>query len=168
MTILNRFYVSGGNDVELATLQLEVSGNESLGIAQKSWYFVEGYEDIEARLETGELVVFQQFAMKIAIPARNADGFQDMKFALCNVDGAVSTEIQSALASRLKMHATLRTFFDSDLSTPSQRPFRFEVKNGEWSPVQVDITAGYRNVMDTGWPRLLYTLDKFPGLRYIA
>lgn len=168
MTILNRFYVAGGDDVQLVTLQLDVAGDAAQGIEAKRWFFVEGYEDVEARLETGEVVLFQQFAMQVALPARNADGVQDMKFALCNVDGVVSTEIQLALASRLKMHATLRTFFASDMSAPSQRPFRFEVKNGQWSPVQVDITAGYRKIMDTGWPRMLYTLEKYPGLRYIA
>lgn len=168
MTVLNRFYVSGGKEVELLTLQLDVAGNVELGIDAQRHFFVQGYEDFTALLETGETVDFKQFAMQIAKPARNADGSQDLKFALCNIDGAVSAAIRDALASRLKMTATLRTYFDTDASAPSQRPFKFEIKSGQWTPIQVDVTAGYRNIMDTAWPRLLYTLDKFPGIRYIS
>ncbi len=168
MTVLDRFYVSGGADVELLTLQLDVAGSVALGVEPQRHFFVQGFEDVSAALETGEVVTFGEFAMKVAIPARNADGSQDLKFALCNVDGEVSGALHAALEGRLKMHATLRTYLDSDLSAPSQRPFKFEIKSGQWSAMQVDVTAGYRNITDTGWPRLLYTLDKYPGLRYLS
>ncbi|WP_457978050.1 DUF1833 domain-containing protein [Ectopseudomonas composti] len=163
MTILNRFYVAGGREVELLTLQIDIEG-----AAPATHYFVQGFEDVEARLETGEVVTFQQFAMQVALPPRNTDGTQDLKFALCNINGVVSAEIRKALSLRLKMYVTLRTYLYPDLAAPSQRPFRLEVKNGQWKPMQVDITAGHRNLLDTGWPRKLYTLEQFPGLRYIA
>lgn len=168
MTILNRFYVAGGREVELFNLQIDISGDVALGVEPQSYYFVQGFEDVEARLETGEIVTFQQFAMQVALPPRNTDGTQDLKFALCNISGVVSAALQRALSARLKMFVTMRTYLYPDLAAPSQRPFRFEVKNGQWTPTQVDITAGHRNLLDTGWPRKLYTLEQFPGLRYIA
>lgn len=168
MTILDRFYVSGGDDVRIITMQLEIAGSVPLGIAAASHYLVHDYEPLEARLETDELVTFSPFAMSVSIPPRNLDGTQDMNFSLANIDGLVSTEIQRALANGLKMHATLRQYLESDLSAPAERPYRMEIKNGQWGPVQSDITAGYMNILDTAWPRRLYNLIEFPCLRYIT
>ncbi len=33
--------------------------------------------------------------------------------------------------------------------------------------MQVQITAGYLNVLDLAWPRYRYTLNNFPALRYM-
>ncbi|SDI77777.1 protein of unknown function [Pseudomonas flavescens] len=168
MTILNRFYVSGGRDVELLTLQIDIAGDATRAIEAQRYFFVKDFEDAEARLETGETVTFQAFAMDVAIPPRNLDGTQDLKFALCNIDGTASNALQHALVARLKTSVVLRTYLWPDMAAPSQRPFRFDVKSGQWTPTQVDVTAGHRNLLDTGWPRVLYTLEKFPGLRCIA
>jgi hypothetical protein len=168
MTVLNRFYVSGGDDVRLITMQIEIAGDVANGIDPVSHYLVHEYDPLEARLETGELVTFEPFAMAVAMPARNLDGTQDLNFSLANISGLVSAEIQRALANRLKMFATMRQYLVSDLSAPADRPYRLEIKNGQWSPMQADLTAGYMNILDTGWPRRLYTLNEFPGLRYIT
>lgn len=168
MTILDRFYVSGGEEVRIITMQIEIAGDPTRGIDPVSHYLVHDWEPVDARLESGEVVSFSPFAMSVALPPRNLDGTQDLNFSLANIDGLVSTEIQRALANRLKMYATLRQYLSSDLSAPAEKPYRMEVKNGQWSPVQADITAGYMNILDTAWPRRLYTLVDFPGLRYIA
>lgn len=34
--------------------------------------------------------------------------------------------------------------------------------------LQAQITAGYMNVLDTAWPRFRYTLNEYPGLRYMS
>lgn len=39
---------------------------------------------------------------------------------------------------------------------------------GLWTATEVQITAGYMNILDTAWPRFRYTLPVFPGLRYIS
>lgn len=168
MNILDRFYVSGGDDVRIITMQIEIAGDAERGIAPASHYLVHDYEGLEAFLEDGTLAVFSPFAMATALPPRNLDGTQDLNFSLANIDGLVSTEIQRALKLRLRMHATMRQYLESDLSAPADRPYRMEIKNGQWSPAQADITAGYMNILDTAWPRWLYNLIQFPGLRYIA
>lgn len=167
-SILDRFYVSGGGDVRIVTMQIEIAGDAARGIEPAHHYLVHDYEPLEAVLETGILAVFNPFAMSVALPQRNLDGTQDLNFSLCNVDGLVSAEIQRALELRLKMHVTLRQYLESDLTVPADKPYRMEVKNGQWSPLQADITAGYMNILDTAWPRRLYNLIDFPGLRYIA
>lgn len=168
MKTLDRFYVSGGDDIRIITMQIEIAGDEDRGIDTASHYLVHEYEELEAFLEDGSPVIFSPFAMATALPPRNMDGTQDLNFSLANIDGLVSTEIQRALSLRLKMHATMRQYLESDLSAPAERPYRMEIKNGQWSPTQADITAGYMNILDTAWPRWLYNLIQFPGLRYIA
>ncbi|MDP1080711.1 DUF1833 family protein, partial [Klebsiella pneumoniae] len=65
-------------------------------------YLCQGYENIKATTENGDTTVtFNACAIDIALPARNADGTQVLKFALCNIDGVESTAIRNALAIRL-------------------------------------------------------------------
>ena len=89
MTILNRLYASSGPEVIIETLQIN--------IGDEVHYLCKGYEDITAVTENGDTVTFIACAMDIALPARNADGTQDLKFALCNIDGVVSTAIRNAI-----------------------------------------------------------------------
>lgn len=158
MTILNRLYASSGSEVIIETLQITVGSDVH--------YLCQGYEDITATTESGNTVTFTACAIDIALPARNADGTQDLKFALCNVDGVVSTTIRNALANRLPASLTYRSFISTDLAAPAAVPYTLKIKSGYWTATEVQITAGYMNVLETAWPRNRYTLNYFPGLRY--
>lgn len=160
MTILNRLYASSGPEVIIETLQIN--------IGDEVHYLCKGYEDITAMTETGDTVTFIACAMDIALPARNADGTQDLKFALCNIDGVVSTAIRKAINDRNPASLTYRSFISTDLTAPAAVPYTLSIKSGYWTVTEVQITAGYMNVLDTAWPRYRYTLPSFPGLRYIS
>ncbi|WP_241646872.1 DUF1833 family protein [Rosenbergiella metrosideri] len=159
MTVLNRLYASSGPEVIINTLQIDV-GNEV-------FLLCEGYEDITATTEAGESVTFTACAMDIALPARNTDGTQDLKFALSNIDGLVSTTIRNALNSISRATVTYRQYISTDLSAPSSIPYTMAIKSGQWTSLQVQITAGYMNWLDSAWPRYRYTLPNHPGLRYL-
>ena len=158
MTRLNRLYASSGPEVIIETLQITVGSDVH--------YLCQGYEDISATTESGNTVTFTACAIDIALPARNADGTQDLKFALCNVDGVVSTTIRNALANRLSASLTYRSFISTDLAAPAAVPYTLAIKSGYWTATEAQTTAGYMNVLDTAWPRNRYTLNYFPGLRY--
>lgn len=160
MTILDRLYASGGSEVEHETLSISVGG--------ETHYLTRGWEDLQAVLETGEQVTFKACGMDVAKPARNADGVQDLRFALTNIDGVVSTKIRAALAARQKMTVTLRVYLSTDLLAPIKRPLSMDIKGGQWSATEVQITAGFMNILDTAWPRDRFNLSKHPGLRYIS
>src|SRR5690606_28016058 len=100
-------------------------------------------------------------------PSKNADGTQDLKFAISNIDGVVSLAICSALNSLNDASMTFRRYISTDLSAPAAPPITLEVKQGYWTATEVQITAGYMNILDTAWPRYRYTLPDFPGLRYL-
>ena len=159
MTILNRFYASSGSEVRLLTLEI----ND--GVERK--FLVGGWDDVTARLETGETVTFTAYGLDIALPARNADGTQDLTFAVCNVNGDVSAYIKDLLESGRECEVIQRTYLDVDLLAPAEPPHRYKLKGGAWTVTQADLNAGYFNLLETGWPRNFYTPDIFPGTRYL-
>lgn len=156
---LNRLYASGGSEILFNTLQITVGGQD--------YWMVENFEDITAVTEEGETVTFQAAAMVVALPARNKDGTQDLQFAISNIDGIVSTAIRNALANLNNGTLIMRQYISTDLSSPSAPPLVFQIKDGYWKSTEVQIRAGFLNILDTAWPRYRYTLPIFPGLRYL-
>lgn len=160
MTILNRLYASSGSEVIIETLQINIGSTV--------YFFCNGYEDITATVENGDVLTFSAAGIDIALPARNSDGTQDLQFAISNIDGEVSTAIRKALANLEIGSLTYRQYVSTDLSAPATVPYTLAIKSGSWTAIQAQITAGYMNVLDTAWPRFRYTLNEFPGLRYMS
>ena len=160
MTVLNRLYASSGSEVIIETLQINIGSTVH--------YFCKGYDDITATTENGAVITFSAAAIDIAIPARNSDGTQDLQFAISNINGEVSTAIRDALASLTNASLTYRQYVSTDLNAPASMPYTLAIKSGSWTALQALITAGYMNVLDTAWPRVRYTLNEYPGLRYMS
>ncbi|MGS4820096.1 DUF1833 family protein [Raoultella terrigena] len=160
MTILNRLYASSGSEVIIETLQINIGSTVH--------FFCKGYEDITATVENGDVLTFSAASIDIALPARNSDGTQDLQFAISNIDGEVSTAIRKALENLEIGSLTYRQYVSTDLSAPATVPYTLAIKSGSWTAIQAQITAGYMNVLDTAWPRFRYTLNEFPGLRYMS
>lgn len=160
MTVLNRLYASSGSEVIIPTLEIVVGDD--------TFWLTHGYEDITATLEDGSTATFIACGIDLALPARNADGTQDLNFAISNVLGIVSTAIKKALPVIKGSVLTYRCYTSDDLTAPAEPPFSLNVKSGYWKNTEVQITAGYMNVLDTAWPRYRYTLPNFPGLRYLS
>ncbi len=160
MTILDRLYASSGSEVIIETLQINIGSTVH--------FFCKGYEDITATVENGDVLTFSAASIDIALPARNSDGTQDLQFAISNIDGEVSTAIRKALENLEIGSLTYRQYISTDLSAPATVPYTLAIKSGSWTAIQAQITAGYMNVLDTAWPRFRYTLNEFPGLRYMS
>lgn len=159
MTILDRLYTSSGDEVIIDTLQVTVGG--------QNYWLTRGWDDVTAKLENGTQATFTGAAIEVALPARNEDGTQDLKFAISNIDGVVSTAIRAALTDLSSASLTFRRYISTDLSAPAAPPFTLAIKDGYWTALEVQITAGYMNILDTAWPRYRYILSLFPGLRYL-
>jgi hypothetical protein len=102
--------------------------------------------------------------MAVALPARNKDGTQDLQFAISNIDGIVSTAIRNALASLNSGTLIMRQHVDR-FEHPASPPMVLQIKDGYWNATEVQITAGFLNILKTA--ALRYTLPNFPGLRYL-
>ncbi|STR68195.1 ArsR family transcriptional regulator [Raoultella ornithinolytica] len=113
------------------------------------------------------MLTFSAAGIDIALPARNSDGTQDLQFAISNIDGGVSTAIRDALGNLDTGTLTYRQYISTDLSAPASVPYTLAIKSAPGRHYKHKITAGYMNVLDTAWPRFRYTLNEFPGLRYM-
>lgn len=160
MTVLDRLYASSGSEVIIPALQITVGDD--------SYYLTNGFEDITVTLEDGENVTLTACGISLSLPARNDDGTQDLKFAISNITGQASTIIRNAITNKIKSSLTYRCYVSTDLSAPAATPYTMKIKNGTWTSTRAQITAGYMNILDTAWPRNSYTLNYFPGLRYIG
>ena len=158
MTVINRLYASSGPEVIIGTLQIDIGG--------QTHYLCEGYEDITAVTEEGATVTFKACAIVLSLPARNEDGTQDLKFMLCNIDGVVSTAIRRTIDAILSASITFRKYISTNLDAPAEPPYIMPVKGGSWTPLAVNVTAGFKNMLDYAWPRDRYILNYFQGLRY--
>jgi len=160
MTVLNRLYASSGSEVIIETLQIVVRN--------KTFWLTKGWDDITATIEDGTAQLFEACGIDLALPARNTDGTQDLKFAISNIKGVVSSAIRDAIDDLSNAKLTYRCFISTDLSAPAGTPFTLSIKSGYWTALEVQLSAGYMNILDTAWPRYRYTLVDFPGLRYIS
>lgn len=159
MSILKRLYASAGPEIIYEVLEV------TDGIT--TYWFTRGWDELTVTLETGEQVTCTPCGMDLALPARNDDGTQDLTFALSNIDGQASGFIRAALRDNREMNLVYRTFTSDDLNAPANAPHRFLIKNGNTTATQASLNAGYFDLLDTGWPRNVFDLNNFPGLRYL-
>ena len=102
MTILERLYASSGSEVIHDTLQISAGDD--------NYWLTSGWDDVSVMLENGQPVTFDASAIDIALPARNADGTQDLKFAISNIDGRVSEAIDKILDEMKSATLTFRRY----------------------------------------------------------
>lgn len=158
MKTLDRLYASSGPETIIDTVQL-VIGDET-------FWLVKGFDDVTAILEDGTVQTFQGSAMDIALPARNADGTQDLKYAISNIDGKASAAIKKARLNGDEATITYRKYISTDFGAPQENPVTLTIKSGYWTATEVQASAGYLSILDWAWPRHRYTLTEYPALRY--
>ncbi|HGO5393648.1 TPA: DUF1833 family protein [Klebsiella michiganensis] len=158
MKTLDRLYSSSGSEEIIDTVQLVIGDDV--------FWLVEGYDDIIATLEDGTEQRFEGSSMDIALPARNADGTQDLKYAISNIDGRPSAAIKKARENGSEITITYRKYLSTDFGAPQENPVTLTVKSGYWTATELQATAGYLSILDWAWPRHRYTLAEYQALRY--
>lgn len=160
MTILDRVYASGG-DVIISTIELTCP----------AWagpvLICNGFEDQEVTDENSIVKTFIAAGIDVALPKKNTQGAQTLTFAIDNITGEAQQKIDQALEAEQRISLIFRTYLASDLSAPADNPLRMTVMTGEIRGTSVQINCGFFNLIDTGWPRRLYTTLQFPGIKYL-
>lgn len=160
MTVLEQVYASGG-DVIISTLELTCPAWAS------SILLCNGFEDQHCITEDGRALTFQASGMAVALPKRGNSGNQTLTFAIDNVTGEAQALIDEALEAEQRVTMTYRSYLASDLTTPAEPPYRMSVLGGEIKSTAVQIQAGFYDLINSGWPRDLYTTEFAPGLKYL-
>ena len=160
MTILEQVYASGG-DCIISTLELSCPAwSEPVLICN-------GFENQTCITEDLRTLVFIAAGIDVALPKKGNTGGQTLTFAIGNVTGEAQQKIDQALDDEQRITATYRMFLASDKSTPAEPPYKMTVLGGTMQGAGVQIQCGFFDLINTKWPRELYTTDFAPGLRYL-
>lgn len=161
MTILERVYASGGPEVIIPTIELTCAAwAEPILICA-------GFEDQTVATEDARTLTFIAAGVDVALPKKSNTGSQTLTFAVDNVSGEAQAKIDAALEAEERVTLIYRTYLASDLSGPAEPPYRMTVLGGDITGTQVQIEAGYFDLINVGWPRDLYTTSFAPGLKYL-
>lgn len=161
MSLLETVYASGGDDVLIATIEL------ACPIWSEPILICQGFEDQTVTTEDGRTLTFIAAGISVALPKRNNSGSQTLTFAIDNVTGRAQRLIDDALEAEARVMLTFRVYLESDKSAPAENPFVATVLNGKMRGATVQINAGFFDLINTAWPRDLYTSRFAPGLRYL-
>ena len=161
MSLLARVYASApAGHILIPTLEIAVPGLEPIRV-------VADFEDLEATTETGDTVTFRAGPFEYREPARNTSGLQNLGFAIANTTGEAQEAVEAALEAAEEVPVIYREYIHTDLTAPAKRPYKMSLRGGSFKGVMVQVEAGYFDLLNHLWPRLRYTAEFAPGLRYI-
>lgn len=159
-TVLKKLYASGGDEIRLATLSFRCySWAEDVHICQ-------GYDDVEATLETAQTVTFTAGEFAAQLAKRAASGQQSLQFAIDANQSDAMAKVDQALADGAKVYIDYREFLLSDLSAPARPVETLNVINYSYEDPQLIFTASFNDLTNKAWPRRRYTADFAPGLKH--
>lgn len=160
-TILNQLRASGGTDVIIPVIELEADN------MRESILICNGFEDITATLEGGQSRTAHATGMDVALPKKDASGAQNLRFAIANVRGQAVKLIRDAERDQMEIRLIYRAYLASDLGQPAENPLHMIARSVTIKGDTVDITAGFFDLIDTQFPRDVYTSEFAPGLKYL-
>ncbi|MCL1123607.1 DUF1833 family protein [Shewanella surugensis] len=162
--VLQTLYASAPtNDFPIHTLELSHNAFND-GVIR----LCQGFDDIEAKLETGEQVGFMASGFAVSLPKRSLRGQQDLQFQLDNVSGEAAQQVDAALDAGGKITVTYRVYLASNLSEPAQAPVVMTAKTVKITISSVVVVASFHDLVNKAWPRRRYTTAFAPGLKYIS
>lgn len=160
-SILDIVRASGGTDVIIPTLELTCPA------WAESVFICAGFEDQVCTDENGRAVTFLAAGIDVALPKNDNSGGQRLNIAIDNVRGDAQARIDEARVPGARITVIYRTYLESDLSAPAEKPFTMTALSANMDGPTVRITAGYFDLTNTAWPRDRYTADFAPGLKYL-
>ncbi|MFL1404175.1 DUF1833 family protein [Marinobacter sp. M1N3S26] len=161
MSLLERVYASAPTDqILLPTLEIAVPGMDTIRI-------VGAFEDLEATTEDGETVTFVAGPFDYREPSKDTSGLQTLGFAIAGVTGQAQEAVDAALEAAAEVPVIYREYLHTDLTAPAKRPYKMTLRGGSFEGVMFQVEAGYFDLLNYHWPRLRYTAEFAPGLRYI-
>lgn len=158
---LSRIYNSAPvDDAHLLLMQLDCTAwAEPVRLA------VSG-RDETVTLPGGSVATFVWSGLSINLPDQAASGTQDLAFGLDGVTIDVLEKIDAALAADATVTATLYVYTQKFRDAPQKTPLTLEVTSVVADSKSVQCGARARDVINAAFPRLRYTPNNAPGLKY--
>lgn len=143
----------------------------TLEIVSPAWpssvFICTGFDDVTAVTEDDRTVTFVGANIDIALAAKNNKGNQTLSFAVDNTTGEASRLIDQAVDANARVTVIYRTYLSGNLSAPAEKPYVLTLLGGSIQGQEAQLETGYFNMIGVAWPRVLYTVNFAPGLRYL-
>ena len=149
---LNEIYASGGQ-LPIITLTID---NEEIGTLN----FVLSNDNRELNG-----VIYYASNFTVQMPERSGNGFSDLSFAICGVNGECYSYIMQAMESQKPTTLTLRQWHPE--TKDKKEELTLTVTGCQINRETAQFTASFCDMLNLEFPRLKYTAYNSPGLKYI-
>jgi len=143
---------------------------DSLELQSTAWAenfrLVQGYNDLRLGYGNGTYGDFTAVPMGLVLPKRTQGVGQKITFALDNITGQAQRAIDQAISTGHDVILTFRRYVEGEYYGPAERPFVATVRGGSMNGYNVQLDAGFNNILDWKFPRDLYDLSYAPDLAY--
>lgn len=160
---LKNLYASGGSEIRIPCLSFRCEAWEAYPI-----HLCQGFTDVVATLENGYPVEFIAADFAAQLASRNTGGVQGLQFAIDPGESNALERIDQAVEAGAKIYVDYREFIASDLSAPARPVETFTVISYSYDEPVLTFTASFHDLVNKAYPRNRYTVDKFPGLKYVG
>lgn len=163
MNPLNEYYCSGNSEQVLL---------QTLEITSPAWtepvLLCQGFEDQLCVTEDNRVLLFLASGMDVALPKSEGSARQEVTFGLDNVSRAAQTLLTLAIDEQAEVTMTRRAYLWPNLSALAEPPSVMTVLGASFDSTAAQVKAGLLDLLNTRWPRLIYTLDFAPAIRYVT
>lgn len=135
------------------------------GLPGGGYHWVLGWKSLQAGVETGGQQLFQPGWFSASLPEQAGTGKQTLQFSLSNATGRIRRAIEAIRAGGQEVQVIYRAYMPDHFDAPA-RVYRMTALACVTKGITATITAAFKSAINTRWPRLVYTQERFPGLRY--
>lgn len=107
-------------------------------------------------------------SFQVAMPTKSDNGFTDLNFAICNIDNQIYKEYKQRddWITRYPSYVILQQFHPETLV--KEYELQLTITGVQFTVKQVNFTASFCDMLNTEFPRLRYTQENCPGLKYVS
>lgn len=157
---LNEVYASG-NTAPIVALVLQVPINSD-SYSYLCYYLGNGNKiTLDAR-------TYSPSSFQVAMPTKSDNGFTDLNFAICNIDNQIYKEYKhyDDWITRYPSYVILQQFHPE--TKVKEYELKLTITGVQFTMKQANFTASFCDMLNTEFPRLRYTQQNCPGLKYVS
>ena len=126
---------------------------------------------LEARLEAGAprdpgaVVTFVPYAFDLTPPDQITSGAPQCVLEIDNISREILVQVRAAIQAAVPVELIYRAYLD-DLALDGPEndpPLRMELQQLSAPPLRIRATAGFPDLLNKSFPRLLYGIEAFTG-----
>lgn len=125
--------------------------------------------DLQAAIETGEVVTFIAGQFEFQLPDKNMTGQEALKVAAPNTDQTLVKAIEATKRHEpiLPISSIYREYDTDDLSRPRNKAIKLTTTNVSVNTAALSLTSSWKDLTNRKFLRRMYTTTTHPGLKYM-